>query len=136
MSYAIDILALYLHLAAASQRRRRPHVCDRLLTISASIAARVELPRIAAYCRKKILEHNPQHLIRRWDTVEEALEDSDFLHLLRSVYRRYPQEAAERLLANLGIELGHQREAYYSDEEYAAAILGLTLDQLDRKLES
>jgi hypothetical protein len=131
MSEPIEILALYLHLATASERRRRPHVRDRLLVIAASIAARLNLPRIAKHCQSKILQHNPHHLIGRWGIVESALEDSDFLHLLRSVQRRYPQERAERLLETLGIDRAAEREAYYSDEEYAASLLGVTLDQLD-----
>ncbi len=130
MSDAVEILGLYLHLAAASERRQRPHVRDRLLVIAAMIAARMELPRVAAYCRQKILLHNPQHLIGRWSRVEQALEDSDFQHLLRNIQRRYPQEKAERLLDNLGIERGRERAAYYSDEEYAAALLGSTPEKL------
>ena len=132
MSEPIDILGLYLHLAQASQRRHRPHVRDRLLVIAASIAARMGLSRISAYCRHKILEHNPRHLLRRWNTVEAGMEDSDFQHLLRNLQRRYPQEKAERLLDSLGIERGCERQTYFTDEEYAASLLGLTLDQLDR----
>jgi hypothetical protein len=109
MSEPIDILALYLHLATASEQRRRPHVRDRLLVIAATIAARCNLTRIAEHCKSKILEHNPHHLIGRWESVEVALEDSDFLHLLRSVQRQYPQEKAERLLETLGVERGSER---------------------------
>lgn len=103
-----------------------------MLVIAAMIAARMELPRVAAYCRHKILSHNPQHLIGRWSRVEEAIEDSDFQHLLKSVQRRYPQEKAERLLATLEIERGRERDAYYSDEEYAAALLGSTPEELQQ----
>ncbi len=132
MSEPIDILGLYLHLAHASQRRQRPHVRDRLLFVSAFIAARIDLPRIAAYCRDKILQHNPRHLIGHWDTVEAAVDHTDFQQLLRNVQRRYPQEKAERMLASLGIERGRERETYYTDEEYAAALLGVTLNELDQ----
>jgi hypothetical protein len=131
MSEPIDILALYLHLATASEQRRRPHVRDRLLVIAATIAARCNLTRIADHCKSKILEHNPHHLIGRWESVEVALEDSDFLHLLRSVQRQYPQEKAERLLETLGVERGSERDAYYSDEEFAASLLGVSLGELD-----
>jgi hypothetical protein len=133
MSDPIEILGLYLHLATASERRQRPHVRDRMLVIAAMIAAKMDLTRISAYCRRKILLHNPQHLIGRWPRVEEALEDSDFQHLLRSIQRRYPQEKAERLLATLGIERGRERDAYYSDEEYAAALLGSTPEELQER---
>jgi hypothetical protein len=131
MSEPIDILALYLHLATASDQRRRPHVRDRLLVIAAAAAARCNLPRIAELCKLRILEHNPHHLIGRWQTVESALEDSDFLHLLRNVQRKYPLERAERLLETLGIERASERGAYYSDEEFAASLLGVSLAELD-----
>jgi hypothetical protein len=52
--------------------------------------------------------------------------------LLRTVHRRYPQEKAERMLSNLGIEMAHERQVYYSDEEYAAALMGTSLGQLER----
>ncbi len=131
MSEPIEILALYLHLARASELRRRPHVRDRLLVIAAANAARIDLPRIAALCRHKILQHNRRHAIRRWATLNEAMEDSDFLTLLKSIHRRYPQEKAERMLHKLGIERARERETYYSDEEYAAALLGCTQATLD-----
>jgi hypothetical protein len=130
MSDAAYLLSVYLHLAAASQRRRRPHVRDRLLLIAGSIAARGELAPIAAHCRHLVLEHNPHHLVRRWDSLGDALQDPEFLCLLKQLQRRYPQERAERMLQNLGIELGNERATYYSDLEYAAALLGTTPDKL------
>ena len=131
MSDPIDLLGLYLHLARASELRRRPHARDRMLVIAAANASRMDLPRIAAYCRYKILQHNPRHAIGHWENLAEAMEESDFLHLLRSLQRRYPQERAERLLSQLGIERGLERETYYTDEEYAASLLGSTPDQLE-----
>ena len=130
MSEPIDILGLYLHLAQASEKRQRPHVRDRLLVAAAAIATRMRLFRISRYCRRKILQHNPRHAIRRWENLDEALEDPDFLSILRSIQRRYPLEKAERLLVALGIERGREREAYYDDEEYAAALLGTTPEEL------
>ena len=126
----IDRMAIYLHLARASETRRRLHVRDRFLVVVAVLAARSDLPRIAAYCRQRIIEHNPQHLIQRWDFTWQAAGDPDFLHFLRHIERRYPQETAERMLATLGVELGRERETYYDDEEYAASLLGVTLDEL------
>ncbi len=93
----------------------------------------MRLSRIARYCRHKILQHNPQHAIRRWENVADALEDPDFTALLRSIQRRYPQEKAERMLASLGIERGRERDAYYDDEEYAAALLGTCRDELEQR---
>ena len=80
-----------------------------------------------------MLEHNPQHLIRRWPTIQQALLDDEFLCLLRQLRRRYPQEKAEQLLQSLDIDAESERRAYYSDYEYAAALLGTTTEALDKE---
>lgn len=121
---------MLLHLARAAEQRRRPHVRDRLLLLAGSLSFRMGLDRISLYCRHQILEHNPWHMVRRWATFGEAHEDSDFLHLLRQVQRQYPPERVEQLLSQLGVERGAERDTYYSDEEYAAALLGTTPDLL------
>ena len=124
-------LGVYLHLAQASLRRRRPLVRDRMLLLAGVTAANMQLPALAAYCRHEILRHNPQHLVRRWATLPEALVDEDFLSLLRQLRRKYPLEKTERLLDALGVDMAREREAYYSDLEYAAAILGIAPDDLE-----
>ena len=134
MSDPCDILGLYLHLARASQRRNQPHVRDRLLVIAGVNAARMKLSRVAAYCRYLILQHNRAHLVRRWPRLEDALQDDDFLCFLKQAQRRYPQEKAERMLSDLGIIMGNERETYYTDEEYAAALLGETPSSIERAL--
>ncbi|HTN76327.1 MAG TPA: hypothetical protein VL096_13810, partial [Pirellulaceae bacterium] len=101
-------LGIYLHLAKASQQRVRPHVRDRLLVIAATLAEQLSLSRVAAHCRQLVLEHNPQHLIGHYSTVAEALSDSDFLHLLKQLLRRFPLEEAERMLDSLGVDLGRE----------------------------
>lgn len=125
------LLATYLHLAAASQRRRRPHVRDRLLLLAGVVALDLGYDAIAAECRKRVLAHNPQHLVRRWTTLREALDTEDFCSLLRQLQRRYPQEKAEQLLAALDVDTARERQAYFSDYEYAAALLGTTPAALD-----
>jgi hypothetical protein len=126
MSEPVDLLGLYLHLARASRQRMRPHVADRFLIIAGTIAARMSLHDIAAYCRQLVLEHNQNHMIRRWATFDAALGDENFLHFLRRQQRRYPQETAERMLHGLGIDMARERATYFSDAEYAAALLGTT----------
>ena len=123
-------LGVYLHLAQASLRRRRPLVRDRMLLLAGVTAANMRLESLAAYCRHAILQHNPQHLVKRWPSLPEALVDDEFLAFLRQVRRKYPPEKAERLLATLGVEMARERDAYFGDLEYAAAILGMETDQL------
>lgn len=127
------LLGVYLHLAQASRRRQRPHVTDRLLTLAAVTAVEMGLYPVAACCRSRVLEHNPHHMLRRWPVVREAIADDDFQHLLKQLRRRFPVERAEHLLQSLDVEFGRERAAYYSDYEYAAALLGTTPEELDRQ---
>jgi hypothetical protein len=126
----VDTLAIYLHLARASERRRRPQVRNRLLVLASVAATKAGLLRIAAYCRQMVLDSNTQHLIRRWPTVAVALRDEEFRHFLTHLEKRYSRENAEQLMQSLAIERGHERETYYSDEEYAAGIVGISVEAL------
>jgi hypothetical protein len=130
MSDLAHQLGVYLHLAQASLRRRRPYVRDRLLLLAGVTAANMQLDPVAAYCRRMILQHNPQHVVGHWPSLGQALVDDEFLTLLRQVRRKYPPEKAERMLDSLGLQMGREREAYYSDLEYAAAILGVKPGEL------
>lgn len=124
------MLATYLHLARASGLRRRPQVRDRLLVLAAAAATRSGLPRIAAYCRDQVLQNNPRHLIQRWNTVAQALRDPEYQQFLVHLERRFSPTKADVMLANLGIDRSHERATYFTDEEYAAALLGVTPDFL------
>ncbi len=133
MSEPSHYLGLYLHLARASARRNRPQVNAKLMVLAGVVAARMGLQNVAAYCRHAVLQHNPGHMIRRWPTLADALEDSDFLHLLKQLQRQYPQEKAEELLASLNIEMAGERDTYYTDSEYAAALLGVSEESLEER---
>ena len=61
--------------------------------------------------------------MRGWPTLAEALADPRFQAYLKQLNRRYSREKIEHMLDSLGIELGHERDAYFSDLEYAAALL-------------
>ena len=130
MSDPIELVSLYLHLAKAAWRRLHMPDRDRMLVISAVNSERIGLRRIAAYCRTLILENNPGHMLRRWPTVADAIVDSDFQHFLKQLQRRFPQERAEVMLADLNIDRSNERHAYYNDEEYAASVLGVNLQWL------
>ncbi|MCA9269464.1 MAG: hypothetical protein KDA41_13375 [Planctomycetales bacterium] len=132
MSVDIQRLVVYLHLARASELRRRPLVRDRLLVIAAALAQVAGLSRIAALCRCKVLQSNPGHMLRRWEQMAEAVENEDFGGLLKQLIRRFPPEKAEQMLQSLNVEWKGQRAAYFNDEEYAASIWGLTAEQLAR----
>jgi hypothetical protein len=131
MAFDMRHLATYLHLARASELRQRMLVRDRLLVIAGALAHGGGLPRIAQLCRSKILEHNPNHMTRRWESFSAMAADDQFLPFLAQLQRKYPVEKAEQMLQSLGIVLANERDTYYSDEEYAASIWGVSLARLD-----
>ena len=133
MDSPVDLLGIYLHLARAAAQRQRPLVRDRLLVLAAALAADLQLPAVAACCRDRVLQHNPGHLLARFATVEEAGDSEDFSALRKQLARKYSPEKAEQLVQSLEIDWQTERDAYYSDEEYAAALLGLTLADLVRQ---
>jgi hypothetical protein len=133
MTPPIEMLGTYLHLARAAELRRQPLVRDRVLVLAAVIAAQIDLAPIAAACRGRVLAHNPRHLIGRWPTLAAALAEEEFQTLVVQLAGRYGPEQAERLLMQLGVERGCERAAYASDGEYAAGLLGLDWDQLQRE---
>jgi hypothetical protein len=105
-------------------------VRDRLLVLAGVIASELSLAPIAAYCRWRVLQHNPGHMVARWTTLEEALRQPDFLYWLKQLQRRYGTEQAEQWADSLGIERRGERATYFSDGEYAAAVLGQEWQQL------
>lgn len=134
MAEAIDDLAVYLHLAKAAWKKLQMQDRDRLLVIGGAFASEIGLPSIAQYCRLLILRNNPGHMVRKWPNFRLAMEDGDFLYFIKQVHRRFPIEKAESMLEGLGIDRANERATYYSDLEYAAAILGLDIPALEREL--
>jgi len=133
MTPPIDLLASYLHLARAAELRRQPLVRDRVLVLAGVIAAQIDLAPIAAACREQILVHNPGHIVGRWPTIGAALAEEDFQSLVNQLSTRYGPERVEGLVEQLGIERASERPAYASDGEFAAALLGLNWDELQRR---
>jgi len=117
-------LATYLHLARASELRRRWMVRDKLLLLCCQRANALELTVLAEHCRARILAHNPGHLIGHFDTVSDAIGDERFESLLLQAERAYSGEKAEYMLQSLGIELGRAEATYATAEEYLSSILG------------
>ncbi len=135
MPGTIHELATFLHLAQTFWRQKKMSDRDRLLVLGGSLASESGLSRIAAYCRQLVLQNNHGHMIRRWDSFAQALGDEDFMHFLRQLRRRFPLEKAESILSSFDIQLANERATYFTDEEYAAAILGVDLDWLAQEFD-
>ena len=133
MRRPIDVLASYLHLARGAKRRGQPLVRDRVLLLAGVIAAQIDLAPIAAACRREILAHNPRHLVSHWRTIAAALGEEDFQSLVNQLSTRYGPERVEQLVHRLGLAETEERADYASDGEYAAALMGLDWDELERR---
>lgn len=129
-----ELLGIYLHLARASEARKRPLVRDKLLVLSGVIAAERGLNPLAAYCRRRVLASNPNHLVGHYPSLTAALEDERFRHYLARLRTHYSRERAEYMLSSLGIDLARERAAYFDDYEYAAALLGTTPEAIESQL--
>jgi hypothetical protein len=130
MPEADRVLGMYLHLARASKLRQQPLVRAKLLVLAGVQAEEMGLDDISALCRHRILSQNPRHLVRKWPTMHEALSAEPFQTHLKQLRRRYSQEKAEHMLQSLGIEMGQERAAYFSDAEYAAALLDTRVEAI------
>lgn len=130
MAEADRLLGMYLHLARASSRRQQPLVRAKLLVLAGVQAQSMGLDAIAALCRHKVLAQNPRHLVRKWPTIDAALGNESFRAHLKQLRRRYSREKVEHMMHSLGIEMGQERAAYFSDLEYAAALLDTRVDAI------
>ena len=127
MADVARILAVYLHLARASDLRRQPLVTDKLLVLAGTTAVDLNLADIAQRCHGAVIARNPRHLLRNWTSLVEAHADEGFQNLLRQLKRQYSPEKAEHMLGSLGIDMARERELYATEHEYASALLEAVL---------
>jgi hypothetical protein len=115
----------FVKLAGVSQSREQLGPRDKFLVLAGVAAARAQHPAVAHRCRELVLANNPAHLFKRYDTVEQALEDVEFQAYFKQVSRFCSYEKAEHHLSQLDIssELP-QITAKLSPEEYALLLLG------------
>lgn len=131
MAQSENVLGLFLHLARASEQRNRPWVRDKFLVLAAVTASQDGLEQIAAFCRRKILSNNPGHLVGHHESIADALDDERFQGFVIQLRKRYSRERAEHMLSSLDIDLARERDSYFSDHEYAAALLGTSPEELE-----
>jgi hypothetical protein len=115
----------FVKLAGVSQSRQQLGPRDKFLVLAAVAAGRAEHPAVAARCRELVLAHNPAHLVKRYTTIEDALESDEFQALLKQLTRFCSYEKAEHLLSQLDISTELPKiSAKLSAEEYALLLLG------------
>lgn len=123
-----DEMILYLRLAQAYRSRLKLPDRDRALLMAGVCAHVNQMPQIAAFCRQLILQNNPGHMLRKYESIAEAVEDSDFGHFVKQVRRKISPEKAEAQIVNLDYQCDVRRTDYESDEHFAAAVMGVDAD--------
>ena len=122
---AINELILYLRLAQAFKNKLQLSDRDRALILAATAATFLQLPEVAEFCRQLVLQRNPGHMMRKWESFAAALGDGDFGFFLKQVLRKMPVERAEVKLIELNYQCDVRAEDYETDMDYAAAVMGV-----------
>ena len=130
MNDLLSELVLYLRLAQAFKNRLQMSDRDRALVMAGTCAATYNMHSVAAFCRKLILQNNHGHMVRKWPTFSDALEDADFLHFLRQIHRRISIERAETQLIEYGYRCDVKLNDYDDEQAYVAAVMGIDVDWL------
>lgn len=131
MNSLLDELVLFLRLAQGFKDRLLLQDRDRALVLAASCASLNQMPTVAEFCRRLILQNNHGHMVKKWPSMDFALRDDDFIHFLKQIRRKLPVEFAESKLIELGYECDVRRNDYENDKEYVAAVMGVDSEWLD-----
>jgi len=98
---------------------------DKALVIGGTCASMMQMPTIEKFCRSVILQRNRGHMLKRWDSFTEALEDEDFHLLLRQIRKKLPEDRAIEILEDLQYHCSAKKTDHNSNESFAAAVLGV-----------
>lgn len=113
-------------LAAESRKRQQYYGELRFLLLAGSAACRAGWANVPRRYRERILEINPQHLLAKYGSLEDALRDEDFQTFLSRLDRFCSFEMAETLLEKL--QPGWQSTEFAADDDLGTYCLNLLKD--------
>jgi hypothetical protein len=125
MDSVFEEMTAYLKLAQAYRSRSLMSDRDRALLLAAIGASYLQMHPLAELCRKMILQNNPGHLFRKFQSVAEAVDDSDFHAFAKQVRKKMPADKAPTILTELDYQVKIRRVDFDTESEYAAALLGV-----------
>ena len=118
-------LILYLRVAQAFKNRLQMSDRDRALVMAGTCASVLQMNPIADFCRQLVLQHNQGHMLRKYPSFTEALQDPDFGVFLKQVRRKLSPETAEAQIVLLEYYCDVLPSDYETKTEYAAAVMGV-----------
>ena len=98
---------------------------DKALVVGGACASLMQMPAIEKFCRSVVLQRNHGHMLKRWDSITEAMEYEDFHLLLRQIRRKISEERALEILEEYQYHCPVKIADHKSNESFAAAVLGL-----------
>lgn len=96
--------SLYEQLAEKYHTKGRFPERDRFLILAADAAWNAGQPEEAERFRRRILEVNPNHLLRPYPSFADSLKSADILAYVQQLRRGYPRERALDLMKELDQE--------------------------------
>ncbi len=126
-----DELILYLRVAQAFKNGLQMSNRDRALVLAGTCATLLQMTPIADFCRQLVLQNNHGHMLRKYENFEAATLDPDFGVFLKQVRRKLSPEAAEAQLISLGYHCDVRPTDYPTQNEYAAAVMGVDAEWLN-----
>lgn len=125
-------LILYLRVAQAFKDRLQMSDRDRALLMAATCAHVLQMHALANFCQKLVLQNNQGHMLRNYASFADAVDDSDFGSLLKSIRRKLGPEKAESQLAVFNYRCDVLPSDYETKEEFAAAVMGVDAAWLNK----
>src|SRR5262249_9490462 len=89
---------VYQDLADWYDRQGQPQMRDRFLGLAADAALAAGRADEAERPRARLLQFNPHHLLKPYNSLAEALKAPDVQSYVADLRRSYPRESAEHLL--------------------------------------
>ncbi|VAX42722.1 hypothetical protein MNBD_PLANCTO02-2565 [hydrothermal vent metagenome] len=89
----------YVQLAEIAYRKQQQIGCVKFLILAGESAYHAESVGVAERCYQLVVLNNPQHLLARYPSFSEAVQDEDFQPFIKQLKRFCNVEKAEYLLA-------------------------------------
>lgn len=103
---------------------------DKALVLGGTCASMMQMKAIEKFCRSVVLQRNRGHMLKRWESITEALEYEDFHLLLKQIKKKLPEETALELLHDFDYRCTVNIKDHRSNESFAAAVLGIEYEWL------
>ncbi len=97
--------ALYEDLANYFARQGEPRRRDQCLVLAADAALSANMPQEAERLRKRLLLTNPNHMLRPYVSMSEAMQSNDVRDYVVDLRKQWPPETLEKQLGQENVEM-------------------------------